>query len=487
MYNCGNPTNDEQYLLELINHARANPDTEGILLATDTNAQAVFDFSYFPTHSAYGPTPAEIEADFATYPARPPLTFNADLCTAARGHDAEMLKVDSQYHVGPDGDPTSRMEAAGYTNWSNDGENVFAYGATLDDVNESFLVDWGNTDLGHRHNIMNFGSTDAIYNEIGIGVLHGGSGLPNVGTILTTEDFGLRMIDAQFTAPFTFVLGVVYTDSNKNGLYDIGEGDSGVTITLSSGSKYYAITTTSGGYAVPFTIGAGSVTVTATGGPYGKSSVSQTVQLDSVNVKVDFIAPLVQSAPGKVTLISPKNGATVTDTVAFTWDPVAGVSNYVLLVSTSNSLSKSFAVNDTLTGTVTADTATQFRLQPSTQYYWEVLAQNEGGTTPSTVWSFKTPATASVDEPLTEHTATSISPNPTTGESHIRFTLSTDADVTLHVYNTLGEEVQSLALGQLAQSAYDYALDFSKLAVGSYTYELNAGDKTETGRIVIMR
>src|ERR1017187_11006062 len=37
LYDCGHPTNEEQYQLELINRARANPDSEGIWLATDTD------------------------------------------------------------------------------------------------------------------------------------------------------------------------------------------------------------------------------------------------------------------------------------------------------------------------------------------------------------------------------------------------------------------------------------------------------------------
>ena len=399
-YNCGNPTSAEQYQLELINRARANPDSEGIRLEFDTTAQVVFDYSWFPKQGVYAPTPAQVAADFATYPVRPPLAFNGILCSAARGHDTVMLKLDSQYHYLDNNDsllypsdggylgPQGRIENAGYINWSNWGENIYDYGNGMDDILAAFLVDWENTDLGHRHNIMNFASTDAIYNEVGIAILD--SSRPGgVGPILITEDFGRRMIDDFFTAPFTFVLGVVYTDSNKNGLYDIGEGDSGVTITLSTGTSYYAVTTGSGGYAIPFNYGAAhNVTVTATGGPFGSSSVSQVVQVDSENVKVDFIAPL-----------SP----------------------------------------------------------------------------------------ASVDQSFMTENTTSVSPNPASGESNIHFTLPTDEDVSLNIFNALGKNVQSLALGHLSSGSFDEPLDLSKLTSGSYTYQLRAGGQTETGRIVVLR
>ena len=70
LYNCGNPTNEEQFQLELINRERANPDSEGIRLEFDTDHQVVFDFGYFPTIPGY----------FAPTPMRPP----ARRCTRRR-------------------------------------------------------------------------------------------------------------------------------------------------------------------------------------------------------------------------------------------------------------------------------------------------------------------------------------------------------------------------------------------------------------------
>ncbi len=399
-YNCGNPTNAEQYQLELINRARANPPAEGLRLENDTTAQVVLDFSYFPTIKGYfAPTPQQVDSAFATYPVRPPLAFNADLCSSASVHDTVMFKLDSQYHYLDNSDsllypqdggylgPEGRIENAGYINWSNWGENVYDYGNGMDDILAAFLVDWGNPDFGHRHNIMNFASTDAIYNEVGIAILD--SSVPKgVGPILITEDFGRRMINNQFTAPFTFVLGVVYTDANGNGLYDIGEGDSGITITLSSGTSYYAVTTGSGGYAIPFDEGSRSVTVTASGGPLGSKSFSQTINIDTENVKVDFVIP---------------------------------------------------------------------------QSFLSVR-----GTSPSV-------------------SAASVWPNPAAAQTHLRFTMPTAADVMLNIFNTLGENVESLALGEQPSGSNDYQLDLSKLPAGSYTYQLREGEQIETGRIVVIR
>ncbi len=501
-FNCGNPTNEEQYQLELINRARANPDSEGIRIATDTTAQVVFDFSYFAMQPGYyAPSPSEVDSAFATYPARPPMAFNADLCRAARGHDTVMLSINAQYHYidtsmygqidGGAGGPQTRIDSAGYANWTNWGENVYDYGNGMDDILAAFLVDWGNPDLGHRHNIMNFDTTDAIYNEIGIAILHG-SDPGGVGPILITEDFGRRATDPTLQTPYTYVLGVVYTDSNKNGFYDIGEGDSGVTITLAHSSNYYAITTASGGYAIPYTAGKTSdtCTVTASGGPF-KTPVSKVVVLEGENLKVDFIVPITvpQMPPSKVTLLTPANGTTVKDTVTFTWGASApAVTNYILLVYNSASLTKPYVINDTIGGTFTSDTASQFRLAPNTTYYWGVQAQNDGGMSAiSTIWKFTTPATASVAQPVSAQSATFISPNPSSGSVHIQFTLASSEDVSLRVFNALGEQVRSVDLGHLSEGPNEYILDGSALLAASYVCQLRMGDQIENTRMVILK
>jgi hypothetical protein len=46
-------------------------------------------------------------------------------------------------------------------------------------------------------------------------------------------------------------VGGVYSDINRNGVYDIGEGIPGVKVTLENG-QYYTVTSTSGGYALPY-------------------------------------------------------------------------------------------------------------------------------------------------------------------------------------------------------------------------------------------
>jgi hypothetical protein len=88
-----------------------------------------------------------------------------------------------------------------------------------------------------------------------------------------------------------FITGVVFTDSNGNGIMDLGEGKSGVTVTAGAGSDVSGL---GGGYAVP--VSPGSYTVTAAGSGFAFQSAAATV--GSYNVGIDFAAgaiPLVRS------------------------------------------------------------------------------------------------------------------------------------------------------------------------------------------------
>ena len=89
------PTDVEQYLVELINRARANPAAEAARFGIDLNEGL----------------PA---GTISTAP-KPPLAVNPFLTDAARGHSQWMLDHDVFSHTGAGGStPTQRMQAAGY-------------------------------------------------------------------------------------------------------------------------------------------------------------------------------------------------------------------------------------------------------------------------------------------------------------------------------------------------------------------------------------
>ncbi|MCY3022868.1 MAG: PKD domain-containing protein [Planctomycetota bacterium] len=249
-YDCGDPTPDEQLVLELINRARANPTAEGQRVGIDINEGLTS-----------APTTAVV---------RPPLVMNKNLLQAARAHSKDMNDRNFFAHTNPDGlGPGERAAAAGYT--GGVGENI-AMGTALTaaGAHDLFIIDPGIADRGHRRNVLSI--MNMLYREVGVGFYAGGRGS------FVTEDFGLSS-----TGPF--IVGVVYNDANNNNICDPGEGVAGVTITPDSGSNF-AVSSTSGGYAIPVGT-SGTVTLTATGGTF-TAPLTQTVTLTGENVKVDF-------------------------------------------------------------------------------------------------------------------------------------------------------------------------------------------------------
>lgn len=278
-YSIGDPTNEEQYYLELINRARANPTAEALRLSTTTDPDVVGAYSYFGVNLVL------MQAQFTLIPPTPPLSMNATLLTAARAHSLNMLQNNYQGHTGPDGSITTRLSGytAGANGWSI-GENVFAYCKSVWYGHAAFEVDWGGTALtggmqsppGHRQNIHN-----PAFREIGVGSVigsNGGSG--GVGPQLVTQDFGT------VGGLLPFVTGVVYRDLNGNGFYDPGEGIGGVTVTIANVSSY-AITGASGGYSVPVP-GNGNYTVFFSGGSVPVNHRNTNVS-NGENVKVDYV------------------------------------------------------------------------------------------------------------------------------------------------------------------------------------------------------
>jgi hypothetical protein len=86
-------------------------------------------------------------------------------------------------------------------------------------------------------------------------------------------------------------------------------------------------------------------------------------------------------------------------------------------------------------------------------------------------------------------------PNPFNPTTTIEFDLPKTTDVTLKIFNILGEEVTTLVSDKLSTGSYSYEWDASNLASGVYLYRLQAGDPSrsagqgyvETRKMVLMR
>ncbi|MBU3741063.1 MAG: hypothetical protein FGM24_02140 [Candidatus Kapabacteria bacterium] len=396
-YSHGDPTPEEQQMLEMVNRARANPTAEGIRLMDTKDGAVQQAYTYWQIDRT------ATKAAFTKYPQRPPLAFHPSLIQISRGHTADMVAKNFQGHTGSDGSSMSdRYNRGGYQSQGMYGENVAAYSNSVWYGHCGLNVDWGpqnQIDLGHRKNIMNFEGYN--YTEIGIAITYTGGAIPNVGPYVITQNFGMR--------GQRYVVGVVYDDKNKNQEYDPGEGIPGVRIQPSSG-MYHAVTSTSGGYAFPYS-GTSSITVTASGGGL-PSEMKQTVQLTGDNVKVDFMPG--GSVPSAPTLAYPANSANNTQLPAnLGWKRVNGATGYQVQVSTSQGFTTGMLLDTTLTDTVLR----RVYAPCATRTYWRVRASNDNGSGPwSSAWSF-TPART------TSAIAGVIGPNgPATTDGTLRFT-----------------------------------------------------------------
>lgn len=309
-HSIGNPTDEEQWLLEMINRARANPRAEGIRHAEDTDPETRAACAY------WGVDFEMMKAEFALLPVRPPLAMNAKLLAAARGHSNDMLAKVFQSHTGSDGKNASyRVNAAGYT-FTRRAENIHARATSAWFTHASLQIEWGpggtgGMQAGRSHRVAIHGD----YREAGIGLIRGtnSNSTTSVGPVLVTEDLATSTTEA------AFITGVAYHDFNGNAFYDPGEGIGGLEVTV-SGVSTRAITTTSGGYAIPVPVANAIRTVTFTG--RGLSRSSSAIISNGANVKVDYIP--IYNPPA---LTGPENLATG---VAghFTFTPAPGADTH---------------------------------------------------------------------------------------------------------------------------------------------------------------
>jgi hypothetical protein len=79
------------------------------------------------------------------------------------------------------------------------------------------------------------------------------------------------------------------------------------------------------------------------------------------------------------------------------------------------------------------------------------------------------------------------SPNPFSSTTKIDFILRESSDVTLKVFDVLGEEVATLYSGHLPPDRHSFELDASFLASGVYMYRLEAQGLVETRKMLLLR
>ena len=78
-------------------------------------------------------------------------------------------------------------------------------------------------------------------------------------------------------------------------------------------------------------------------------------------------------------------------------------------------------------------------------------------------------------------------PNPFNPSTSIKFGIPEGSNVTLKIYNTLGEEVALLVNEYLDAGTYTFRFDASKLTSGIYIYTLQAGDQIISNKMTLIK
>jgi len=78
-------------------------------------------------------------------------------------------------------------------------------------------------------------------------------------------------------------------------------------------------------------------------------------------------------------------------------------------------------------------------------------------------------------------------PNPFNPTTVINFTIPKSGNVTLKVYNSIGQEVASLVNGFKTAQSYQVTFDASKLASGVYVYSLESGNFVQSRKMLLLK
>ena len=255
------PSAYEQYMLEMINRARLNPQGEANLYGIGLNDG--------------------LSANTISNNPKQPLAFNLLLIDSARSHSQWMLDTDTFSHTGVNGTSShQRMKNAGYQftgGWTS-GENI-GYQGTTGNINLTNFTEKVHQGLfespGHRQNILN-----SNYREIGLGNLTGG--FNGYNSLMVTQNFAKSGSDI-------FLTGVAYDDLViDDDFYSIGEGlaDIEVTAVNTSNNTVYTTTTMSaGGYQIALPAGTYDVSFSDDNRLIGNTSQ---ITIGSENIKLDL-------------------------------------------------------------------------------------------------------------------------------------------------------------------------------------------------------
>jgi hypothetical protein len=210
------------------------------------------------------------------------------------------------------------------------------------------------------------------------------------------------------------------------------------------------------------------------------------------NDKVATTHPVeVLQVPDAVTLVFPPQdwryliGGGM-DSITFIWRSQPGVTHY-MFDTALDSLWYFVRRDSTLVDTVARVEGFHTIMDP--QIRWRVRAANvEGWGSWSEVRRIRLGITALEEDPtLSEYSLLQNYPNPFNSSTKIRYGIPVRSQVSLVVYNALGQRVTVLQNGEQEAGYHDVKFDAAGFPSGVYYYRVLAGTHTETKKLILAK
>lgn len=325
------PTEYEQYFLELINRARGNPEAEVLrAVANSASPPGSFPtlFSRFPGVPSLNEGPPKLSGVVYTIPggSKQPLAFNPVLIDVTRSYAGLCQTNNMINHYLNGTDPEGRMTSGGYAPefpWNDaleipagsgqfyfpGSENLSQLAGTLpwvstdyagdrrreaiDVMHHGLFVDGSIASRGHRLTMM-----VRDFREVGVGLNFGNDPQGNNPTFWQSVYAAMNLGHQKSRGPF--ITGVVYREKVVDGFYTPQKGEAlgGLTVQIRASGTATEVASTktfaSGGYGV--LVPASRAYDVVFSGPQVSRTI-RAVVVGTLNVKVDAVEPAVPVVP----------------------------------------------------------------------------------------------------------------------------------------------------------------------------------------------
>lgn len=202
----------------------------------------------------------------------------------------------------------------------------------------------------------------------------------------------------------------------------------------------------------------------------------------------------VNLAPMLFSLLSPTNGDTLTILApSFTWhqaiDPNPGDQVvYALQIDRNQNFSAPITFSNIMDTTYTL----KENLTAETTYYWKVIASDTSGlqTLSDEIFMFTIFPLTTVEETVQLPTYFDMAqnyPNPFNPTTKINYSLPQASQVTIKVFNILGQEVKTIINEYQNAGRYIVNIDFGNFASGIYIYQMRAGEFINAKKFALIK